>query len=614
MTDVNYSFSVGEQANTFGAHKPVYSFYGIKAVAGPEGTILLLNPRTHQKMMVQPEVADALRHCSTFRTLEAHAKHLTTVFEPLREHPDVALQTLQAVREAGMFESAETTWQRLTHGQSQQPVINAPCRVFILTCDRPTALDRLLESLAAHPIPEQVEGIWVIDDSRRAASIEQNSALVKSHAERLARPLHHFDLEGREQLIAHLKSNLPGKERTVDFLLGRNHWGRAPTYGLARNLALLLSVGQQALVLDDDVVAEAIAPPLAPSELRFGHPNDREAVLYGSRDEAARHRLAMECSPLDLMLDALGTSLSGLIQRSFAGPAALAGVDGQRLARYSAHTHLLLTQCGSWGDPGISGRAWPIYLPEASRERTLNANNALEDLLAARSVWMGYRGPTLTETSTMSQLTGIEHRALMPPYLPAGRGEDLLFALMMQRLHPEAAVWNAGWSIRHEPVDDRQTDGTLTPLRENIGLSTLAEWLGREPKDQWGLSPQRRLAGIAEEVRRLAEMAEADLNALLSEEQLSRIGASLTRVMQQLNAASDTPETANQATWRTFLEASRDQLVTQVQTPEVQPLNDVAQYFGAEGLTTLRQLGHEFADALEAWPDVCVAAKSFSSP
>ena len=208
MTDVNYSFSVGEQANTFGAHKPVYSFYGIKAVAGPEGTILLLNPRTHQKMMVQPEVAEALRHCSTFRTLEAHAKHLTAVFEPLREHPDVALQTLEAVREAGMLESAETTWQRLTQGQSQ-PSARVPCRVFILTCDRPTALDRLLQSLTTHPLPEQVEGIWVIDDSRQAASIEENSTLVASHAEQLSKPLHHFDLEQREQLITHLKSSLP---------------------------------------------------------------------------------------------------------------------------------------------------------------------------------------------------------------------------------------------------------------------------------------------------------------------------------------------------------------------------------------------------------------------
>ena len=612
MTDVNYSFSVGEQASTFGAHKPVYSFYGIKAVAGPEGSILLLNPRTHQKMMVQPEVAEALRHCSTFRTLEAHAKHLTNVFEPLREHPDVALQTLEAVREAGMLESAETTWQRLTQGQSQ-PATEAPCRVFILTCDRPTALDRLLESLTAHPLPDQVEGIWVIDDSRQAASIEQNSALVASHAEQLSKPLHHFDIEGREQLIAHLKSSLPGKEQAVDFLLSRNHWGTAATYGLARNLALLLSVGKQALVLDDDVIAEAIAPPLAPSDLRFGHPNDREAVFYASPDEAASHRLAMESSPLTLMLGALGASLSGLLQSSLGGPAALAGVDGQQLARYSGRTHLFLTQCGYWGDPGTGSNAWPIYLPEASRERALNAEDVLTDLLAARNVWMGYRGPTLTETGTMSALTGIEHRALMPPYLPAGRGEDLLFALMMQRLHPEAAVWNAGWSIRHEPVDDRPTDGTLNPLREDIGLPMLTEWLGREPKDQWGLSPQRRLAGIAEEVRRLAEMAEADLNALLSEEQLSRVGTSLTRVMQQLGATSSSGDTDNHKTWRAFLEASRDQLVAQIQNPDPQPLDGATAHFGVSGLTTLRQLGHEFAEALDAWPEICAAAKGFEA-
>ena len=603
---------MGEQANTLGAHKPVYSFYGIKAVGGPEGTILLLNPRTHQKMMVQPEVAEALRHCSTFRTMEAHAKHLTAVFEPLREHPDVALQTLEAVREAGMLESAETTWQRLTQGQAQSTA-DVPCRVFILTCDRPTALDRLLESLAARPLPEQVEGIWIIDDSRQAASVEQNNALVASHSAQLSKPLHHFDLEQREQLITHLKSSLPGKEQAVDFLLSRNHWGKAPTYGLARNLALLLSVGKQALMLDDDVIAEAIAPPLAPTELRFGQPNDREAVLYESSDEAASHSLAMDASPLTLMLAGLGSSLSSLVQSALGGPAALAGINGQQLARYSAKTHAFLTQCGSWGDPGTSGNEWPLYLPSVSRARALNAETPIEDLLAARAAWMGYRGPTLTETGTMAALTGIEHRALMPPYLPAGRGEDILFALMMQRLHPEAAVWNAGWSIRHEPIDDRQTDGALTPLSATIGLSTLTEWLGREPKDQWGLSPQRRLAGMEEEIRRLAEMSEADLNTLLAEEQLSRIGASLTRVMQQLGGASNGDESANHATWRTFLEASRDALVAQIQTPDTRPLDAATQHFGADGLTTLRQLGHEFAEALDAWPEICAIAQGFET-
>ena len=213
----------------------------------------------------------------------------------------------------------------------------------------------------------------------------------------------------------------------------------------------------------------------------------------------------------------------------------------------------------------------------------------------------------------MAALTGIEHRALMPPYLPAGRGEDFLFALMMQRLHPETIVWNAGWAIRHEPVDDRPTDGALQPLRADVGLSTLAEWLGREPKDQWGLSPQRRLAGMAEEVRRLAEMSETDLNALLSEEQLSRIGSSLTRVMQQLTTLPNTEEGPNHKTWRAFLEASRDQLVEQIQTPDTQPLNGATEHFGESGLTTLRQLGHEFAEALDAWPEICAAAKGFEA-
>ena len=364
-------------------------------------------------------------------------------------------------------------------------------------------------------------------------------------------------------------------------------------------------------MLDDDVVAEAIAPPAAPKDLRFGSANDREAILYPSREALTGQRLTLDESPLALMISELGQPLANALKRSWRSPSDLFGLDGAQSSRFGSQSRVLLTQCGSWGDPGSIGNSWIHYLPSASLQRLLESSHELGDLLAARCVWMGYRGPTLTEHGTMSQLTGIDHTSLLPPYLPAGRGEDILFALMLQRLHPESVVWNAGWSIPHLPVDTRSPSTELAPLEVQIGVDTLAEWLGSEPRDQWGLSPERRLLGLAEEIQRLADMNISALNALVAEEQLSRTGATLGRIMRQLATIPASGRPANLTCWRTFLEASRDRLLAQIQAVETDPLEAVSNAFGGDGMIALRHLGRGWSRAVATWPAICEAARAF---
>ena len=517
MSDIDYSFQLGNQPTGGAQQGPLISHFGIKAAAGPSNTILLLNPRTHQKIMVQPEVASALLQCAPFRSMAAHVKYLCENIGPLKDNPEAVRQTLETMQAAGMLETAESIWQALTKDQLE--VRSASCRVFILTCDRPTALERLLKSLSEFPVKADIDGIWIIDDSRTAAAIDQNAQIISEQTDKLPCDLHHFDLSARQSLIDFLRAAVPEAAGAINYLLARNHWGSAATYGLARNLALLLSAGCKALVLDDDTVAQAALPPSAQEPLQFRHPNDREAVLYGSREELEAHFLPLEESPLDAMLSALGQPLSTVLRAHFGGPAALAGCETRQLARFvSEPSRILMTQCGYWGDPGIPNYEWLRYLPERSIKKLLAGGNALPQLFEARQIWTGYRGPALTDAGSMSAVTGLDHTELLPPYLSAGRGEDGLFGAMLQRLHPASSVWNAGWAIRHEPVEDRTSDVFLNPLAVSPGIATFGEWIGREPDDQWGLSPERRLICVAEEIRRLTEIGDAELNRLVAEQ------------------------------------------------------------------------------------------------
>ncbi|GIR90448.1 MAG: hypothetical protein CM15mP89_4530 [Gammaproteobacteria bacterium] len=140
-------------------------------------------------------------------------------------------------------------------------------------------------------------------------------------------PVVHVDPIKREDLIQHLKTALSERRDSIEWLLERSVWGTAPTFGIARNLALLLSVGKRALVLDDDIIPQAIAPPLSSTDLRFGTANDRERFLCLA-ESLNLHAMPLPESPLAMMLSSLGQTLGTLIPRHLAGHGALRGFDG----------------------------------------------------------------------------------------------------------------------------------------------------------------------------------------------------------------------------------------------------------------------------------------------
>ena len=373
-------------------------------------------------------------------------------------------------------------------------------------------------------------------------------------------------------------------------------------------------MGARALVLDDDVIPQAIAPPLSSTGLRFGTANDREAVFYASQEALTQHAMPLPDSPLAMMLASLGRSFGILLPRHLPGHKALLGFDGELLDRHHSNSRALMTQCGSWGDSGTADGNWVLNLPNSSINKLLAQPDGLSALLRARSHWMGCRGPSLAQYGTLSQLTGLDNTTLLPPYTPAGRGEDMMFGIMLQRLHPESAVWNEGWAIRHEPIDEREGRGGLTPLSAKPGLSLLADWLGREPRDQWGLLPERRLLGLAEQIKRLASMESGSLGALIQQELVSKRGVLLGQCMAHLKGLSGLADLPGSKEWQHFLEQSRDQLVNELQTPEPEPLavlGNSGDGMELSRLTALRNHGASFADALSAWPNICAAAENY---
>ena len=606
MTDITFSYSTGSNQQTSPAGAMTWSYNGVELFPGPANTSVAYRQSSDTRMILQPELAAALQHCQQFRTLEAHSQSLMQSIPALRDHPQDVLATLKAVCDAGIFESSAQAWQRLAQSGAQP--ISPECTVFILTCDRPAALSRLLDSLLAQLPRSDVRRVCVIDDSRQPDSVTENARLIAQAQDLTALQVSHFDHAARQQLITKLVAELPEYERDIQFLLSREEWEGQATYGLARNLALLLSAGQHALLIDDDVIPEAITPPLSAKPLTIGTANDRQAVFYQDSDDLDRHALALAEPATTEMLSALGMPLGDLLASSLPGHTSLAVWDGNLLARLGSHSRILMTQCGSWGDPGTGSSDWTLFLQPASIERLLTSGSDLEALLAQRCSWYGYRGATLSQYGTLSQMTGIANTTLPPPYMPAGRGEDILFGLMLQRMYPDSSVLNHGWAVRHVPIEERRARGTLRPPSVAPNLGLLGDWLGREPADQWGQSPETNLRAVSEQIQRLSSMENAALQALIRQELVSKVSFSLQLCFTQLETAQNHKNAPGYAAWQAHLERSRDQLVQYIQTPS-------PALFGSAGsdstvIDQYKALGSRYASAARAWPEIWKAAKA----
>lgn len=610
MSGFSYSFSIAPQKSTSVGESELWSFNGTAVLPCTSSTVALYNSSKNLGMLVQKEVAHALSFCAPFRSLGGHLEKILAAMPPLRETPEDAHNILRGIRDAGFLESSDAAWRRIT--QVSASAQSASARVFILTCDRPAALKRLLENLTTITLDAVIESVWVIDDSKNPASQADNAEIVSGLAHTLPVPVRHVDNELQQTLLDHLAKSLPQHTSSVDFLLSAGEWPTFATYGRARNLALLLSVGYRSLVLDDDILLRAIAPPAASRGLSLGTAGDRQAKFYDSHNALMQHALDVGQDPLSLMLKHVGVNLGNLVSNELSGPESLSGWDGEVLSRHSAASPLLLSQCGSWGDPGTADGNWIFFLPSCSIAELLASKHPTDALLAARSAWVGYRGPTLSPFGVMSAVTGLDHQHLLPPYFPAGRGEDIFFGILLQRLHPESLVLNEGWAIQHEPLEARPERGDLSPISVSPGLNMLADWLGREPEDQWGVSPERRLQMVSDEVRTLAEMDNASLERLMGLNLASKRTSLLARCVGHAENLQAIESSANTEAWSHFLANTQNSLMQALQISETNAINNAFAKNNQKDWGSLKTMGTRLADSLAAWPQICEAAKDFT--
>ncbi len=585
---------------------PLYAAADCERVDLHNGGVLLIHRHDRSQMIVSPEVAAALQSCRSYRTLQGHAEYLATTIPQLAGQQANVLQVLETVRGQGLLTPAAAVCERLCPPDTAPAVDLPPTRVFVITCDRPAAVQRLLESMLHAGNLTHHEHLFLVDDSRDPGNADQNREAVARFNLTSPRDMHYVGVSAQRTLLTSLVAALPAHEQGIRFLVDRERWSDRPSYGLARNLCLLLSVGRRAIVMDDDVICAAVASPHPGSGLAFGD-RQREVEFYGSREEILQRTARAEFDPLTGHAGCLGITLAQAIGKLGGGrleEAQLQDASGHCLDLWGADSPVLVTQSGTLGDPGTPGTRWLYTLDPVSARRLLARPGGLEAARLNRNFWMGQPRPTFGKLAVMSQVTGLDNSHLLPPYFPVFRNEDDLFGAMVELLHPHAVVLDYAWAVPHFPLESR----TTTPAREPpAGQVTLrpGKYLADHTLYQRGATAETRLAYLSALIKTLGETSDAGLLTLYRAETARAQTVEAKRLTALLQDGTPRPEA-----WQNHLQQRLAQVNEAIQgLPRVTDLPGVPDTEDEAALMArFRDYAEGFAGALRGWAAIRGAA------
>lgn len=576
---------------------------------GQTGT-LLLNRRNGKQVIVAPEVATALTYCGSFKTLPDHATTLVTRLPQLKGQLEDVTKVLSMIRDSGLMLSASEVCRQLAEvGESTRS--QAPTRVCIITCDRPAALERLLDSMLRTTTLSSHDELFLVDDSRLPENLDQNRELVARFNLTSSKNMNYLGPREQQSLHRKLVSALPGQEQAISSLIDRQRWSGQKTYGLSRTLCLLLTVGYRCIVLDDDILCASVRPPVESSGLSFGGGSSRELDCYESEQALMQAANFGDSDPLAGHASYLGMLL-GQALPTLTGGALTAGdlrhVNAAMIETLAGDSPILISQCGSWGDPGTVGNSWLYHLDKDSLSRLLSMPGGLAQAMENRHYWLGRPRPNISKMAIMSQATGLDNSQLLPPYFPAFRGEDALFASMVLCLHPASAVIDHAWSVPHLPIEKRGSDGNNDQVDPGqVVLSMLARYLADRVSYQSGTLASTRLQHLALNLRDLGEREDQDLMGEFRKEMAKQQAEQMQRLSAQVQAAAN----LGSKDWQAFVQQGLNQVSKAVQIP-ASPANlgttrsDLSE---TELLARAKSMLLEFSNTLLGWPKIRQAAR-----
>ncbi len=605
----------GQIARRLDPSRDLVAFDECKAYRLPDQRVMVRNPRTGQQAAVPPQAFQLLTLCPEFKTLNEHVDEITRQHPGLQAQSDQLRGALESSFRDGLLVSAgdlcavlsESSSTDDTPGEGDRPA------AAIITWERPGALARLLESMRKNFDANGVDAIYVIDDSRDKNNIRRNEALVEQYADDSGAPAQYVGQPQQQAFMAELVKRIPQHEEALRHLADQTRWRDDWTSGLARNWALLKAAGRRLVVFDDDTLCDVFERNETLGGISISN-KARDAEFFPDNSSWPGFQPAPVRDPAAAHLECLGRDVAGAVRTlgiGELGQESLAGAGPGSIGRLHGGSPVLITQCGTLGDPGSNNNTWITRLPPAAMKRMLQSEQQVAHGLRNSSAWLGRWLPHIAPASNMSQITGLDNRRLLPPYFPIMRGEDELFGYMINYVYPDLAVLDYPWAVPHLPIPERDRSGDAGGFGGSANFPRFfVKWVSINKATCYGHAPEDRLRHLGEAFMDLGQSAPRDIEELYRDERMQDCTDRLARLKRQLAEAHDAP-----ANWQAFLQAGVTELERnlEMQTEELPVKGFPAGVEGDELITLWKGHWHAFGEALVAWPEVMEAARALEA-
>jgi len=422
------------------------SFPDLVRVPLGDGAELVYALDRREARSLSPLAVRLLLGCPTFATLPEHAGRLLRELNAAPGGLPTLLHELSALAAAGLLvSSADLEARARPRSDAAPPPITT---VGVPTRDRPDCLRRCLESHleAARRRGRKVDWI-VVDGSADAAVREANRAVLRSLRDR-GGALFYAGPEEKAVFADALvrQAGLPAE--AVAFAL-LNPENCPVTTGANRNALLLHAAGEMLLQVDDDTTARLVAPPMAGGPAAFSSRFDPTEFWFP--DEAGAVPAAV---PVDDDLLAVHERLLGREPGACGGGEAVDPEQAsagffRRLEAPAAR--VAVSAAGVVGDAGMGSSVYFLTLEGGSRVRLLADEAVYRRVVATRRVLRAVRRATVCDDGVCVALNlGLDHRTLLPPFLPVQRNQDGVFVSLL-RACPGAFLGYLPLAVAHEP-------------------------------------------------------------------------------------------------------------------------------------------------------------------
>lgn len=482
------------------------------------------------------QVLRALDICTRFRGFDEHVAAVMNGIGELKGQEEAVRHVLSTLQKRGLFTTAEESLSQLGREETQPTALAG---VMVRSAGRADCLDRLLQSLdEVNRRYQEDYPCYVFNDASDPDAAEACKAACEGWRDR-GLAVHWLGSRWQSAFVEDLAARAGAGGDEVRWLLDPAFGHEGFTGGRVWNQILLAGAGRRMLFMDDDLV-------LSPR-----HMGQQDGIAFGTTqwdvwfhagaEQAGAAGTEMDADPVAAHAAYLGHGLGPALRGCVRHPAELHGLDQRELQGIDGTAPVLTTVSGTYGDAATGQPLWLYTLSGESRERFRGDRESYERNTRLR--WMTrVRNRVTVQRRTQFSPGGLDGGHLLPPTMPFGRTEDMLFHVLLHRTHPRSRSLELPWALGHFPGDQRQwTPGQLDePMSSNLATFVSDSLLNLPEPLPWS-DPALLLREASNQVRYLAELADGPLKTRLDEYLMYIRSDLVARLQQQLRDEPKAP-------------------------------------------------------------------------